>query len=99
MSRNVILRRERRFVGGGIDWDVYVDGIRFAALANGKELIIPISESSHQIYYTVDEPTGSGGTQRIHSDVINIPNGLSSYRFRLYFKMGLFHGIFLFEEE
>ena len=56
---------------------IICDGNIIGSVRSGQTVEITISEEKHTLYCAVDAPGTYGGSRKITSDVINMPEGIS----------------------
>ena len=75
--RKIRISRKRSFIGCILVAQVICDGETIGSLRSGQTTEMEITENKHIIYCIVDAPGEYGGSRRITSDVINIPESTS----------------------
>lgn len=86
-NRKFIITREKKFVGGGADYLVYIDGKCIGRIDNGETASIVVSPSRHIIYVVAKFSEGSA-----RSNDISMPANDLDYHYRITTSMGLLRG-------
>lgn len=86
-NRKFIITREKKFVGGGADYLVYIDGKCIGRIDNGETASIVVSPSRHIVYVVAKFSEGNA-----RSNEISMPANDLDYHYRVTSSMGLLRG-------
>lgn len=86
-NRKFIITREKKFVGGGADFLVYIDGKCIGRVDNGETASIVVSSNRHIIYVVAKFSEGN-----VRSNDISMPANDLDYHYRVTSSMGLLRG-------
>ena len=93
-NRKIILTRDKKFIGGGADYLVYLDGECLGRIDNGDTASRVVSSNQHVIYVY-----GKFTDRPVRSDEIYIPENDLDYHYHIVTTSGLFSGHIELQED